>query len=174
MRLGIEQGDREDVPTHSRYLDLPRRAAEDPEVSLGSFAKGVWVGPGDRLPRQLALHVKKNRWSLTSQRDPLDHLEEAAECDLNYMSVAELSCKVLEALQSSRGQVLRMPELEARMKYPDLVVASLGALRKDELGGIVTARVPFDGTTGIPANRRTRIRDQERSPMATSEKGPSS
>ena len=150
LRLGREQGDHEDVPIDSRYLDLPRRAAEDPEVSLGSFAKGVWVGPGDRLPRQLALHVKKNRWSLTSQRDPLDHLEEAAECDSsvsgNYMSVAELSGKVLEVLQSSRGQVLRMPEPEARMKYPDLVVASLGALRKDELGGIVTARVPFDGT----------------------------
>ena len=46
------------------------------------------------------------------------------------------------------------------------MVASLGAMRKDKPGGVVTARVLFDGTNGIYVNRRTRIRDQERSPIA--------
>ena len=47
-----------------------------------------------------------------------------------------------------------------------MVVASLGAIRKDKPGGVVTARVLFDGTNAIHVNRRTRMRDQERSPTA--------
>ena len=34
-----------------RFLQLLLTAAEDPEVSLGEFARGVRVGPGARLPR---------------------------------------------------------------------------------------------------------------------------
>ena len=49
---------------------------------------------------------------------------------------------------------------------PDLVVASLGAQRKDKPGGVVSARVLFDGTHGITVNTRTRFRDQERGPVA--------
>ena len=76
--------------------------------------------------------------------------------------------RVLEVLedQSSRGQVLKLTETEVRGRFPDFVVASLGAIRKDKPGGVVTARVLFDGTNGIYVNRRTRIRDQERSPIA--------
>ena len=32
--------------------------------------------------------------------------------------------------------------------------------------GVVSARVLFDGSNGIPVNQRTRIRDQERAPIA--------
>ena len=46
------------------------------------------------------------------------------------------------------------------------MIASLGAQRKEKLGGVVTARVLFDGTHGIAVNHRTRVRDQERSPIA--------
>ena len=62
--------------------------------------------------------------------------------------------------------MLKLTETEARGRFPDLVVASLGAVRKDKSGGVVTARVLFDGTNGIYVNRRTRIRDQKRSPIA--------
>ena len=37
--------------------------------------------------------------------------------------------------QTSRGQVLKLTETEARLRFPDLVVASLGAIRKDKPGG---------------------------------------
>ena len=40
------------------------------------------------------------------------------------------------------------------------------SLRKDKLGGIIAARVLFDGTNGIMVNKRTRMRDQERAPIA--------
>ena len=43
---------------------------------------------------------------------------------------------------------------------------SLGAQRKEKPGGKITARVLFDGTHGLSVNSRTRIRDQERAPIA--------
>ena len=46
-------------------------------------------------------------------------------------------------------------------------MASLGANRKEKATGEVTARVLFDGTHGIDVNRRTRVRDQERGPIAS-------
>ena len=67
--------------------------------------------------------------------------------------------------QTTRGQVMKMTEQEARQRFPDLVVASLGAQRENKFGGAVSARVLFDGTHGITVNTRTRIRDQERGPI---------
>ena len=68
--------------------------------------------------------------------------------------------------QEARGQVLRLSEDVAKRQFPNLTVASLGANRKEKPGGVITARVLFDGTHGIAVNRRTRIRDQERAPIA--------
>ena len=48
-----------------------------------------------------------------------------------------------------RGQLIRLPEAEAKAKYPHLVIASLGANRKDRPNGEVTARVLHDGTNGL-------------------------
>ena len=61
---------------------------------------------------------------------------------------------------------MRYSEREARELYPNLTVASLGAIRKEKPGGVITARVLFDGTHGIAVNHRTRVRDQERAPIA--------
>ena len=52
-------------------------------------------------------------------------------------------------------------------RYPGLIVASMGANRKEKSGGTITARVLHDGSNGIPVNRRTRVRDRERCPMAS-------
>ena len=52
-------------------------------------------------------------------------------------------------------------------KYPDLVIASLGATRKDKPNGVVTARVLHDWTNVLAVNTRTRTRDLERSPIAS-------
>ena len=86
----------------------------------------------------------------------------------NYPAVATLSAEVTEVLedQDKRGQVLKLSEQEARSQFPNLVVASLGANRKEKPGGTITARVLHDGTNGISVNRRTRVRDQERFPTA--------
>ena len=67
--------------------------------------------------------------------------------------------------QSQRGQVLNLSDREA-IQYPDLVVAALGANKKEKPNGVISARVLFDRSNGIAVNRRTRIRDQERAPVA--------
>ena len=170
--LNREEGDREDIPLDFRYLDLLLRASRDPEVALGSFARGVRVGPGARLPRLPALYRTKKKWRLANQGDPDDYREEELAGDplwkKNYSTLATLSDKVKDVLddQSERGQVLKLSEREARIQYPDLVVAALGANKKEKPNGVISARVLFDGSNGIAVNRRTRIRDQERAPVA--------
>ena len=130
------------------------------------------MGPGVRLPRQPALYHAKRKWRLPEQADPEEYLAETqmdeAIWKRNYSSLTEFSDKVLSVMedQASRGQVLKLTEAEARSRFPNLVVASLGAQRKDKPNGVVSARVLFDGTHGIPVNRRIRLRDQERAPVA--------
>ena len=148
--------------------------AGDPEVHLGDFSLGVRVGPGARLPRLPALYPAKKRWRLTEQGDPRNYLEQVNTVSMwrtNCASLDVFSDKVLTVLedQAARGQVIKMTEHEAHQRYPDLVVASLGAQRKDKPGGAVSARVLFDGTHGITVNTRTRIRDQERGPIAAAD-----
>ena len=127
------------------------------------------VGPGSRLPRLPALYAKKKRWQLPEQRYPEDPddipNDEEAVWRSNYSSLGPLKDKVREVLEdkANRRQVLELSEEEAKKRYPNLVVASLGAQRKN---GTNTARVLFDGTNGISVNKRTRVRDQERSPIA--------
>ena len=139
---------------------------------MGGFAFGVRVGPGVRIPRLPALYKPKRRWKLQGQPDPLDHLEDAVIGDpdwrRNYSTLDDLSEQVTTVLedQAERGQVLRLTEEEARKKYPHLVIASLGANRKDKPNGVVSARVLFDGSNGISVSRRTRIRDQGRGPIS--------
>ena len=73
--------------------------------------------------------------------------------------------KVLED-QTSKGQLIKLPEAEAKARYPNLVIDSLGANRKDKPNGEISARVLFGGTNGLQVNTPTRLRDQERSPIA--------
>ena len=86
----------------------------------------------------------------------------------NYPAVATLSAEVTEVLedQAKRGQALKLTEHEVRSQYPNLVIASLGANKKEKPGEIIPARVLHDGTNGISVNRRNRVRDQERFPTA--------
>ena len=95
-------------------MELLLTAAHDPEVSVGSFAAGVRVGPGVRLPRLPALYKAKKRWSLPEQSDPVAHLEEVQATDQtwrrNCPAVATLSAEVTEVLEdhARRGQVLKV------------------------------------------------------------------
>ena len=56
LNLKREEGDRDELPIDFRFLDLLLRAAHDPDRQLGSFAQGVKVGPGTRMPRHPALY----------------------------------------------------------------------------------------------------------------------
>ena len=160
--------DRTDIPIDFRFLELLLEASGDPEVGLGIFARGVRVGPGVRLPRLPALYAKKKRWQLPEQRFPEDpdvaNYDEDSVWRSNYSSLEPLSDKVREVLEdhANRGQVLKLSEDEARKRYPNLVVASSGAQSKDKKDGSYTAR----DTNGISVNKRIRVRDQERSPIA--------
>ena len=75
-------------------------------------------------------------------------------------------CRVepMEIAKSRKTLLQRMcdqlPEDETREHYPDLVVASLGAIRKGEPNDVVTSRFVFDGTSGLTVNRRPRIRGE--------------
>ena len=73
-----------------------------------------------------------------------------------YSSTTELAGKVVEVLedQSRSGQVLKLSREGAIIRYPDFMVASLRAVRKDEPNGVVTARVLLDGTNGCTRRRR--------------------
>ena len=163
--------DRPDVPIDYRFLDLLLGVAEDPEVGLGEYAQGVRVGLGARMPRLPALVKPKKKWRLPSQADPLDYLEHAPDRSgvwrRNYSTLQEFESQVLEVMydQAARGQIIVMTETEAKLRFPGLVIASLGAQRKEKPGGKVSARVLFDGTHGC-VNTKTRLRDQERAPIA--------
>ena len=91
---------------------------------------------------------------MASQHDPLDYVEQAADSGgiwrRNYSSSEAFEDQVLEVVrdQASSDLLLVLTESEARKKFPDLVVASLGAQRKEKPGGKVTARVLFAGTHG--------------------------
>ena len=106
------------------------------------------------------------------QGDPDDYREEELAGDPLWMkncsTLTTLSDKVKDALddQSERGQAVEFSEREGRIQYPDLVVAALGANKKEKPDGVISARVLFDGSNGIAVNRRTRIRDQERALVA--------
>ena len=62
---------------------------------------------------------------------------------------------------SMKYQQHKVPEVEARNRFPNFGVASLGAQRKEKPRGIVSARVLFDGTNGNFVNTSTHLRDQE-------------
>ena len=106
------------------------------------------------------------------ESNPLLHLEEVHTGEHawrnNYPAVATLSAEVTEVPEdhAQSCQVLKLSEQEAKLKYPGLVVASLGANKKEKPAGVITARVLHDGTNGTSVNRRIQLRDQERSPIA--------
>ena len=74
--------------------------------------------------------------------------------------------KVEEVLedQVKRGQVVTLSEEDAKRQCPGLVIASLGANRKEKSDGSITARVLHDGSNGIAVNKRTRVRPGKMSP----------
>ena len=158
LLLNRASGDLNELPIDYRFLDLLLRASEDPDVHLGGFAKGVKCRARHE-DAEKSVAVSSEEWSLESQRDPMNWQEgEEKQSESpwrqNYASLVGFADKVEAAFedQAGRGQVLKFKEAEARARFPDLVVASQGAQRKDKPNGAVSARVLFDGTHGLAVN----------------------
>ena len=77
----------------------------------------------------------------------------------NYSSVQPLQHYVLDVLrdQAKRGQFLVLTQQAAKKRFPGLVAARLGALKKEK-DGVITARVLFHGTNGTYVNSSTHLR----------------
>ena len=145
-------------------LDL----AGDPKVALSSFSPAVRVGPNVRMFRLPAsanrscAGVSQSKWALWNILKSTRAQRVFGEGTTRHWHllgnrVARTSLKGTDHCSSgARGQG----------RYPALVIASLGANRKEKRDGRITARVLFDGTNGLEVNKRTRVRDQERATVA--------
>ena len=90
----------------------------------------------------------------------MNYLEEEASWLSEH---TERVVKVLEGPAEDNWSSYLRP---TRARYPNLVIASWGANRKDKPNEEISARVLFVGTNGLQVNTRTRLREQERSPIA--------
>ena len=101
------------------------KAAADPEVSIASFAQGVRVGPGSRMPRCPKLYTKKKKWRIPEQREQVDVDEVLATQGVwnkNYSTLSSFRAEVEEVLrdQAGRGQYLIMPGGRSKRPIPEL------------------------------------------------------
>ena len=160
LRMERNSIDRSDIPIDYRYMGLLLKAAKDPDVGLGDFAAGVRVGTGARLPRVPALYPPKRKWRLPKQLDPFEYK--------NYSSLEEYEEHVLEVMvdQAKTWSSVTSLGIGCSEKVPWFGDRIIGCSTKRKPCGVVTARVLFDGTHGIAVNHRTRVRDQERGPIA--------
>ena len=127
------------------------RISGDPDYkafhsSSVSFAKGVRLGAGSKLPRVPAVFERKAKWRKYAEEDTDDQVRE------NYISAKQQASVVQEQFveESRLGAMVEMRWEEARERFPDLVVASLGAIEKKD----GSYRVIHDGTHGIKVNSR--------------------
>ena len=145
-------------------LQLSRDPLDRSDIPIDCRFSPVLVPGCHVLP---ALYRPTKKWRLAEHADPLDYLEGDRDGNAawrnDYSTIKEPADKMIEVLddQARRCQILNMSEQEARSRFPRLAKASLGANRKDKRNGTITG-----GTRGIFVNRRTRLRDQKRAPLA--------
>ena len=121
----IMAGDRTNVPTDYRFLQLPLKLSDDPETGLGDYSQGVRVGPGTRMPRLPALYKPKRKWRLASQYDAHDYLEQVAE----QGSVWRQNYSSLETF------VTQVPNRHARPSFSWSSAGSFGVGGEEEVSG---------------------------------------
>ena len=150
--------------TPGGFAGRSRRSGSNDRVLRSRCTGPPWI-QGGTLPK------RNRKWRIPEQREQVDVDEVLATegvWNKNCSTLTSFRTEVEEVLrhQAGRGQVLIMPEAEARDRFPNLVVASLGAQRKEKPGRVVSARVLFDRTNGNFMNTSTHLRDQERAQMA--------
>ena len=167
-----QQGDRV-MPVDFRLLSALLQEAGDPDANdFHQYAVGVRVGVGYKMPRTPAIYERKTRWKLESQANPEIHLWRApsvGQSNANYRSARDLEEAVEKQLRESvdKHQAITLSDEEAnRCHGSKLVIASLGAMIKDDSGPDLKIRLLFDGTHGVSINTLIRVRDQDRTPAA--------
>ena len=172
--MGLSGGpeDRRELPFDFRLFHSLLSAAGDPEVKMREFAVGVRVGPGNKAFQMSSdPFSKKKKWRKQEQRGTARSRRavrrRATSGTLNTRRFIPSKQHVLDVLrdQAKRGQVLVLSQQVAKKRFPGLVVASMGAVKKEK-DGVISARVVFDGTNGSYVNNSTHLRDQETSPVA--------
>lgn len=152
----------EHQPFHLHLLSAFLEKAGDPDwrqLTQGrfSFAVGVPIGVGIRMPRTPAVFERKTAWRA------LDDTVLETDRD-NYRSAAvvldQLEAQFREDEQA--GMMFRCLETDLKEHYHGnrLRVAALGAIEK----GPNSFRVVHDGTHGVRLNNEVRPRDQVRMP----------
>jgi len=122
-----------------------------------SYAKGVPVGVGIRMPRAPAVFERKQAWR---------NLDETAyEPDSqNYKSAEAALPDLIRQMEEEAplGMCYECTEEQARKDYPGdaLRIAAIGAIEK----GDSTFRIIHDGTHGVHVNPQTQPRDRLRMP----------
>ncbi len=165
-------------PVRIRLLQAILREAGDPDASgMTHFAKGIWLGVGKKLPRTPAVFERKVKWRLTEQAQL--HAYEpcvASHWRENYKTAVMHEAAIAEQLEAqvAKGHAIKLTPTEAKRRFPRLQVASLGAVVKTkphaaaagESHGAVAIRIVQDGTHGVEINKKIRVRDQDRCPVA--------
>ena len=137
-------GDGDELPVDLRFLDLLLRASGDPSGQLRTGGEG-WLWDPDA---ETSCTVQpQEAMEIAGAGRPVKLLQDERQSEhpwrQNYTTLAGLADEVVAVLedQVSKRQVLSFTGAEGVAKYPDFVLASLGANRKDKPNGVVTARV---------------------------------
>ncbi len=155
-----------------RLLQAILKDSGDPDRrGMAQFATGIRLGVGRRMPRTPAVYRCKRRWRIPEQADPEGWKGQSfsgAWRD-NYRSAKAQRAEVKRQLEEhvSQNIAFKLSPSDARAKYPNLQIASLGAVVKEgDAGEIKSVRLVLDGTHGVDLNTRIRQRDQDRCPTA--------
>jgi hypothetical protein len=157
---------------HLRLLEAVLHAGEDPDRrGLDQYAKGVRLGIGVRMPRTPAVFAPKRHWRLREQytADEWEGFPVASVWRDNYRSVDAHQSLVEAQLADhhARGLALRLTQGEAAARFPDLTVASMGAVAKiSDPTHYNDIRTVVDGSNGVHLNTRVKQKGQDRCPTA--------
>ncbi len=155
-----------------RLLESILKDSGDPDWrGMAQFATGIRLGVGRRMPRTPAVYARKRRWRIPEQADPEGWTGQSVSGVWrdNYRSAKEQRTEVRRQLEEhvAQGLAFKLSPSDAIARYPNLQVASLGAVVKEgDSGEIKSVRLVLDGTHGVDLNTRIRQRDQDRCPTA--------
>ena len=159
FQLQRKAGDRTDVPIDFRFLDLLLKTAGDPEIGFGEYAQGESGSDGERGCQGCEHSTSRRKMA---PRFPGGSVRLHGTLGRRRKCIRTFEEKVLEVIARSGDPRTDLP----KNRFPNQVIALLGAQRKEKPAGKVSARVLFDGTHGLCVNSRTRLSDQERAPIA--------
>ncbi len=162
-------GDR-DMKIRIRLVQAVLEDAEDGDHGAADLiAPGVPIGVRHRLPRTPAVYPRRRKWRLSGQEDPEAWRGDGwqkAEWRENYSSATLVADEVEQQLEElvAADKAGRLSEQELRDRWPDAIVASLGALTQAKPDGTIKTRMLYDGTFGAGINPMIRVRDKDRGP----------